>query len=299
MIETQQPVGLVKAVFAHQWRLFQHGQARVVGVDTDVARVVDAPHGGLMIEGRRHGQDVAVGLFRGTHNHLRRLPGGNEPWRMAKLAAVLLVLKHSLLDEHHRLEHTLVILLGSQQLQRLLTRYFDVHTHAVGPPSGFGQQLARRTWDALQVNVAVEAVHCAQIPHNSGQPFHGVVGVAHHTTRQEQPLYVVPSVELHRDFLQFADRKRRPRNVVRTAVDAVGAVILAVVGQHHLEQRDTSPVVGKGMADANAANGVSNHAFLALAHGATRRARNVVLRRFCEYPQPLHCLFCQHKLLQR
>jgi hypothetical protein len=35
---------------------------------------------------------------------------------------------------------------------------------------------------------------------------------------------------------------------------------------------------------------------LTFAHSAARRARHIVLRRLCEYPQFLHRLFCQHRL---
>ena len=188
-----------------------------------------------------------------------------------------------------------MVLLRREQLQRLLLGNLDVHAHAVGIAAGLVKQLLRAAGNALQVDVAVEAVDGPQVAGNSREALHRVVGIAHHAAAEEQALDVVAAVELHRNLLQLRDRERRPLDVVRAAVDAVGAVVHAVVGQHHLQQRDASPVVGKRVADAHSADRRAHHALLTLAHGAARRARHVVLRRLCEHPQLLHRLLCQHR----
>ena len=189
-----------------------------------------------------------------------------------------------------------MVLLGSQEFERLLLRYLDVDAHAVGIAAGLCQHLLRGTGDGLQVDVAVEAVQRPEVAHDGHQPLHRVVGRAHHTARQKQSLDVVAAIELHHDLLQFRDAERGSRYVVGAAVHAVGAVVAAVVGEHHLEQRDAAPVVGKRVADAHAAHGIAHHALLAAPHGAAGGARHVVLRRLCENAQPLHGLFRQHRV---
>ena len=165
---------------------------------------------------------------------------------------------------------------------------------AVGPAASLSQQLTRSTGNRLQVDVAIEVMHRSQIAHNGCEPLHRVVGRSHYPTRQEQSFDIVAAIELHRDLLEFRDGERGTRNVVRPSIDAVGTVVFAIVRQHHLQQRDAAAVVGKRMADAHAANGIAHHARLAFAHGATRRARHIVLRRLSQYSEFLEGFLCQH-----
>ena len=90
------------------------------------------------------------------------------------------------------------------------------------------------------MDVAVEAMYQSQVSGNGCEALHRIVRVTHHTTAEKQSLDIVAPIELHRDLLEFADRECGPFDVVRTTVDAVGAVVHAVVGQHHLQQRDTT-----------------------------------------------------------
>ena len=125
---------------------------------------------------------------------------------MTVFSAVFLVLQHTLLDEFHRLEHALVVFLRREQFERLLLGDLDIHTHTVGIASGLVEQFLRTAWDALQVDIAIEAVHGAQIAGDGRQTLHRIVGIAHDATAKKQTLDIVTTVELHRDLLEFADR---------------------------------------------------------------------------------------------
>ena len=114
MVEAHQPVGLIQAVLTHQGRLFQNRQAWVVGIHTDISRVIDASHGGLAVEHRRHCENVTISLFCSPHNHLRGLSRRHKSGCMAVFLPVFLVLQDTLLDESHWLEHTLMVFLWSQ-----------------------------------------------------------------------------------------------------------------------------------------------------------------------------------------
>ena len=116
LIEAHKPVGLIESVLAHQGRLFQDGQTRVVGVDADVAGVIDASHGGLLVHGVRHAQDVEITLLRGAHNHLGGLSCRHETGRVAELFPIVLILEYPLLNLLHGQEDALVVLLGRQRL---------------------------------------------------------------------------------------------------------------------------------------------------------------------------------------
>ena len=59
---------------------------------------------------------------------------------MAILPAVFFILKHSLLNQPHRLKYALMILLGRQQLQRLFFWDLNVHAHTVGIAARLVQQ---------------------------------------------------------------------------------------------------------------------------------------------------------------
>ena len=66
--------------------------------------------------------------------------------------------------------------------------------------------------------------------------------------RQEQALDVVALVEVDREVDHLLDGEAGAPHVARAAVDAVGAVVHAEVGQQDLEQRDAAAVrrVGSG-----------------------------------------------------
>ena len=213
---------------------------------------------------------------------------------MAQVLPVFLILQHPLLNKPHGCEHTLMVFLRCQHLERRLVGNLDVHTHAVGISPCLTQQLTTCSRNALQVDVAIEMMHRPQVLGNCHQAFHRVVRIPHHPTAQEKSLDVIPSIELHHNLLQLMHCQRCPFDVVAPSVDAVGTIIHAVVSQHHLQQRDAAPIVGKRVTDAHTAHRRAHHALLTFAHGAARRARYVVLRRLCEYTQLFHCLFCQH-----
>ena len=137
-------------------------------------------------------------------------------------------------------------------------------------------------------------MHRTEIAGDGRQTLHGIVGIAHYPTRQEQALDIIATIELHRNLFKFADRERGTLDIVRTAVDAVRTVVHAIIGQHDLQQRDASPVIGKGVADAYPTDSRTHHALLTLAHSAARRTRHIVFRRLCEDSQFLHGLFSQH-----
>ena len=86
------------------------------------------------------------------------------------------------------------------------------------------------------MDVAVEAVHGTEVAYNSCQPFHGIVRITHYATRQEQTLNIVATIEFHRNLFEFRNTESSPLDIVRSTVDAVGAVVHAVVGQHDFEQ---------------------------------------------------------------
>ena len=134
-------------------------------------------------------------------------------------------------------------------------------------------------------------MHQAQGFGHAHQALHRVVGIAHHAAAQEEALDVIAAVELDGQVHQLADRQRGARQVVAAAVDAVGTVVDAIVGEHHLEQGDAPPVFGKAMADAHATHRVAHHARLAPPHGAARRARHVVLGRLGQYLQFIQYIF--------
>ena len=105
------------------------------------------------------------------------------------------------------------------------------------------------------MDITVKAVNGTKVTDNRCQAFHRIVRIAHYPTRQEQSLDVVATIELHGDFLELGDGERGALDVVGATVDAVGTVVHAVVRQHHLQQRDATPVIGKRVADAHTAHG--------------------------------------------
>ena len=210
---------------------------------------------------------------------------------MAEARTLLGALEHPLLDVAHRAVDAFVILVGGQQLQVAFGRDFDVDAHAVGVASGLGHQFAAGTGNALQMDVPVETVHRAQVAGHADHALHRIVGIADDARREEKPLDVVAAIELDGQFGQFARREGGARNVVAAAVDAVGAVVDADVGEHDLQQRDAASVGREGVADAPP-RGAAHPARTMLARHAARSARNVVFGRLGQ-----HLEFFEHRLL--
>ena len=118
------------------------------------------------------------------------------------------------------------------------------------------------------MDVAGEAVVAAQDAGDAQQLLHGVVGRLHHAGGEEQPFDVVALVELEGEGDDLLDREAGARGVGGAAVDAVGAVVKAPVGQQDLQERDAAAVGRIGVADAHAAG----RAEAGLAARALRRA---------------------------
>ena len=162
---------------------------------------------------------------------------------------LLVTLQHSLVDYLHRLENAVVALFGCKHFQVAFRRNLDVDAHSVGIQTGFGYQLPAGSGYAFQMYVAIEPLR-AQIFHNPHKPFHSVISVLHHARTQEQPLDVIAAVELHCYLHHLGGCKCGTADIVATAVDTVGAIEDAVVGQHHFQKRDAASVLGKAVADA-------------------------------------------------
>ena len=121
-------------------------------------------------------------------------------------------------------------------------------------------------------------MHSAQILHHAYHALHSVIGITYHTRTQKQSFDVVSPVKFNGEFHKFANTESSPAQVVAASVDAVGAIVNAVVGKHDFKQRHTTPVLGKTVANAPACC-AANSARRAFARGATGCTRNVVLGR--------------------
>ena len=207
---------------------------------------------------------------------------------MAEAGALLGALQHPLLDVAHRAVNALVALVGSQQPQVAFGGDLDIDAHAVGIVPGLSDEFGTGPGNAFQVDIAVEAVHRAQVAGHADHALHRVVGIADDARREEQPLDVVAAEKLDRQLGQLAGSEGGARDVVAAAVDAVGAVVDADVGEHDLQQRDAASVGREGVADAPPRR-AAHIARTAAARDAARRTRNVVFGRLGQ-----HLEFFQH-----
>ena len=249
LIEAHQPVSLVKAVFAHQRGLFQCRQALIVGIDGNIARIVDTPHRRSLIEGRRKIQNILVRLGGSAYYHMCALSCRSETMSVAVFLAFFRTFKDSLLDVAHRRIYTLMVFLRGKQFQVLLLRYLDIDAETVGIKSCLIHQFAAGTGNALQMDISVETMDSAEVLGNAHQAFHRVIGITHHPTAQEKPFDVVAAIKLHGEVHKLGHRQRGTRQVVAAAVDAVGAVVDAIIGKHHFEQGNATAVLGKAVTD--------------------------------------------------
>ncbi|EEC54274.1 hypothetical protein BACEGG_01420 [Bacteroides eggerthii DSM 20697] len=185
----------------------------------------------------------------------------------------------------HRGEYTLVVFLRGETFQALFFRDFHVDAETVGIKPSFHHEFAAGAGNTFQVDITIETVHRAQVFGDAHQAFHSIIGITHHAAAKKQTFDIVAAVELHSKIHQFAHGKSGSGQVIRTAVNAVGTIVNAVVRQHHLQQRNAAPVLGKAMADAPAAHSIPHHALFIGAHSTTGRTGDVILCRFYKYLQ--------------
>ena len=100
------------------------------------------------------------------------------------------------------------------------------------------------------------------------------------------------AVELDRQFCQLPWRKCCAGGIVRAAVDTVFAVIDAVVGHQHLEQRNASPIGSKAVADSTCDTG-ADPTFDTGPIDTTGGAGNIVFCRGGKYLEFFHYVHIQ------
>ena len=123
-----------------------------------------------------------------------------------------------------------------KQFQVFFFGNFDVDAETVGIQSGFVHQFTAGAGDAFQMDISVEAMHQSQVFGNTHKAFHRIVGVADNAGTEKQTFYIVATIELHRQLHQFGYGEGGTRKVVTTPVDAVGAIVDAVIGKHDFQQ---------------------------------------------------------------
>ena len=179
-------------------------------------------------------QYIFIALRGSAYNHLRALSCRHKTGGVAEFLPVFLVGQHSLLYVAHGLVHTVVVFFGRQQFQVFLLGNLYVHTEAVGIEPGFVYQFAAGSRDAFQVDVSVETMYQPQVFGYTHQAFHGVIGVAHYARAEEKPFYVVAAIKLDGEVYQLCHCEGGAGDVIASAVDAIGAIVDAIIGQHHL-----------------------------------------------------------------
>ena len=199
--------------------------------------------------------------------------------------------QHPLLDVAHRRIYTLMVFLRRKQFQILLFRYFYIDAETVGIKPRLVHQFAAGAGNAFQMDISVETMDSTEVLGDTHQTLHRVIGIAHHPTAQEKPFDVVAAIKLHGEVHKLGHRQRGTRQVVAAAVDAVGAVVDAIIGKHHFEQGNAPTVLGKAVTDTPTAHSVPQHTRLAGAHRTTGGTRDVILCRLCQYLQFIENVF--------
>ena len=206
-------------------------------------------------------------------------PPGAKSGRFAALASLAFAAVDSVANAAHRRLDVREILLRRQLLERDLRRQLDVDADAIRPPARLLDQRRRSFRDGLQMDVATEPMLGAQRPRDGNHLLHGVVRIADDARAEEQSFDVISPVKIEREADDFLRREACPLHVAGRAVDAVQAIVDAVVGKQDLEQRDATAVGRVAVADPAASGGSepAGRARIALCRSAAG-AGGVVLR---------------------
>ena len=130
----------------------------------------------------------------------------------------------------------------SEFVQISLRRQFNICAQSIRPSTSLEDQLARCAGNSFQMDVAAESVLRTQRARDLYQLLHGVIGTLDHTGTEEQPLDVVPLVELNCQRYNFARCKARAWCIARNAIHTIGTVVNTIVREENLQKGNTTAV---------------------------------------------------------
>src|SRR5690349_20290309 len=125
------------------------------------------------------------------------------------------------------------------------------------------------------MNVPAEFVNGPQDAGYLYKLLHRVIGIVNDSRAQEQPLDVVALVELHREVYDFLHGKSGAWGIAGNPVDAVRAIVDAIVCKQNFQQRNAPAVRRETVADA-ARRRIAESARSAIAGGFAARACRIV-----------------------
>ena len=137
------------------------------------------------------------------------------------------------------------------------------------------------------MDVAVEAALLAQQPKGLDHQLGRVVRADQDAGTEKQAFDVVAPVKSQGQVGQLTGRERGPPDVVGAAVEAVGTVEPAVVGQQHLEQGHAAAIFRPGVADA-AQGGIADALAVVVPRDTAGRTGHIVTGRLAQNCQFLH-----------
>ena len=190
-------------------------------------------------------------------------------------------LQDVVLDDPHGCQNGRIGFVTGEPPQTALRGQLDVDPEAVSMQAGLLDQALAGIGNALQMDIAVEALFSEQ-PHRPDQMFHGSVRTSHDARTEEKPLDVVAAVEISGQRNDFFGCKGRPRHIIALPIYAIGAVIDAIVCQQDLEQRYAAPIFSVAVADP-AGRCIAQPLAGVLAPASAGGTRNVIFGSVCQY----------------
>ena len=264
-VVTHEPVGLVETVLADEWGGV-NGEAEVGVGDGAEGGIVDAFKFVLGVEGGGSLEDGAVGGGGCADDHLGGLAGGGEAcsgqWSVVscqRRRTIQAVVVDAEFDVAHGGGDGEGLLLRGEAFEVRGGGEFDVGAESVGVFAGVGDEGGAGTGDGFEVDVAIEAVGEAEVFGDGGELLHGVVDGLHDARGEEKSFDVIAAVEVEGEVDDFVDGEAGAFDIGGNAVDAVLAIVDAMVGEEDLEKGDAAAIGSVGVANAGAV-GVSHAA---------------------------------------
>src|SRR6476469_110206 len=105
------------------------------------------------------------------------------------------------------------------------------------------------------MDIAAELMVDAQRARDGDHLLHGVVGITDDARAQEQTFDVVPAIKIQGKADNFLDGKPGARDIARNSIDAIQAVVDAVVRKQDLQEGNTAAIRGVTVTDPRAGGG--------------------------------------------
>src|SRR5690606_4128129 len=129
-----------------------------------------------------------------------------------------------------------MVFFGSNKFESGFGGEFQIDAHSIHIKSGFFDEFFASSGNRLEVNVSVIPFFQTQLLYDSHEAFHRIICIFENSGTQEEPFDVISSIEIHREFHHFINRKSRSFHIVTATTYTKSTIVNAMIRKQDFKQ---------------------------------------------------------------